>query len=104
VGDWAGRVTGKNKVLDPGKMVYGFAMGSTELYEFIHENPVCLAYPVSYVNTPHMIAKNPKVIAINNAIEADLYSQINSQSSGIRHISGTGGQDSGTILFRRQRE
>jgi len=88
----AGRINGKNKVLDKGRMVYGFAMGSQALYQFIDKNPVCASYPVTYVNTPHMVAKNPKVVAINSAIEVDLYSQINSESSGTRHISGTGGQ------------
>ena len=88
----AGRINGKNKVLDKGRMVYGFAMGSQALYQFIDKNPLCASYPVTYVNTPHMVAKNPKVIAINSAIEVDLYSQINSESSGTRHISGTGGQ------------
>ncbi len=88
----AGRITGKNKVLNPGEMIFAFAMGSQFLYDFIHQNPACASYPVSYVNTPHMIAKNPKVIAINNAIEVDLFSQINSESSGPRQISGTGGQ------------
>ncbi len=88
----AGRITGRNKVLDKGKMTYGFAMGSQVLYQFIDKNPVCATYPVSHVNTPHMIARNPKVVAINSAIEVDLFSQINSESSGFRHISGTGGQ------------
>lgn len=88
----AGRINGKNKVLDKGRMVYGFAMGSQALYEFIDKNPLCASYPVTYVNTPHMVAKNPKVVAINSAIEVDLYAQINSESSGTRHISGTGGQ------------
>lgn len=88
----AGRITGKHKMLDKGRMVYGFAMGSQALYQFIDKNPVCASYPVTYVNTPHMVAQNPKMTAINSAIEVDLYSQINSESSGTRHISGTGGQ------------
>lgn len=88
----SGRVTGKNKVIDNGVMVFGFAMGSKELYQFIDRNPACKSYPISYINTPHNIARNPKVIAINNAIEVDLFSQINSESVGTRHISGTGGQ------------
>lgn len=88
----SGRITGKNKVLDKGKMAYGFAMGSQALYQFIDRNPVCASYSVGHINTPHIVAMNPKVIAINSAIEVDLFSQINSESSGFRHISGTGGQ------------
>jgi butyryl-CoA:acetate CoA-transferase len=88
----AGRLNGKNKAIDKGKIVYGFAMGSQALYEFIDKNPVCATYPVTHVNTPHVVAQNPKMVAINAAIEVDLFSQINSESSGMRHISGTGGQ------------
>lgn len=88
----SGRITGKNKVRDKGKMAYGFAMGSQELYQFIHRNPACASYSIKHINTPHIIAMNPKVMAINSAIEVDLYSQINSESAGFRHISGTGGQ------------
>lgn len=88
----AGRITGKNKVTDKGKMAYSFAMGSQALYQFIDKNPVCAGLPVEKINTPHILAMNPKVVAINGAIEVDLFSQINSESSGFRHISGTGGQ------------
>ncbi|MEA1960433.1 MAG: acetyl-CoA hydrolase/transferase C-terminal domain-containing protein [Bacillota bacterium] len=88
----AGRITGMNKTIDRGKMVYGFAMGSQELYDFIDQNPACATFPVSHVNVPQIIAQNSKVVAINGAIEVDLFSQINSESSGFRHISGTGGQ------------
>lgn len=88
----SGRVTGKNKAIDQGKMVFTFAMGSQQLYDFIDRNPACASFPVSHVNTPHIIARNSKMVAINNAIEIDLYGQINSESSGFRQISGTGGQ------------
>jgi len=88
----AGRVTGKRKVTDPGKMTFTFALGTQALYDYIDRNPVCMSRPVIETNRPDRIALNPKVIAINNAIEIDLFSQINSESSGTRHISGTGGQ------------
>ncbi len=88
----AGRITGKRKGIDKGKMVYTFAMGSQRLYDFLDNNPVCAAYPVNYTNDPDIICKNDKVIAINNALEVDLFSQVASESSGSRHISGTGGQ------------
>lgn len=88
----AGRITGKNKTIDRGKMVYTFAMGSKELYEFLDKNPACSSYDVAYTNDPNIIAKNDKVVGINNAVEVDLYGQVCSESSGTRHISGTGGQ------------
>ncbi len=87
-----GRVTGAKKSIDRYKMAYTFAMGTNKLYEFLHHNPTCASYPVNYVNDPRIIALNNKVIAINNAIEVDLFGQVCSESAGTRHISGTGGQ------------
>ncbi len=88
----AGRITGRKKSSDRGKMVYTFAMGSEKLYDFIDNNPVCMSYPVNYTNKLERIAANDKAIAVNNAIEVDLYGQVSSESLGFRHISGTGGQ------------
>lgn len=88
----AGRITGKRKAIDRGKMVYTFAMGTQKLYDFLDNNPAAAIFPVSYTNDPCVIGRNPKVIAINNAIEVDLFTQVASESSGPRQISGTGGQ------------
>jgi butyryl-CoA:acetate CoA-transferase len=88
----AGRVTDRNKKVDTGKMVYTFALGSQKLYDFLDHNPRCATYPADYVNNPERIAMNDNMVAINNAVEIDLYGQVCSESSGIRHISGTGGQ------------
>jgi len=88
----AGRITGKRKVIDREKMVYTFAMGTQKLYEFLDNNPVAAIFPASYTNDPANIGRNPKVIAINNALEIDLFTQVASESAGPRQISGTGGQ------------
>jgi len=88
----AGKLSGKYKAIDPGKMVYTFALGTQILYDFIDENPKCAIYPVNYTNKPSVACLNDKLITINNAVEIDLYGQVNSESSGVRHISGTGGQ------------
>jgi acyl-CoA hydrolase len=88
----AGRVTGKRKNIDTGKMVWTFAMGRQRLYEFLDDNPACASYPADYTNDPFVISQNDKVVSINNALEVDLYAQVCSESSGTRHISGTGGQ------------
>jgi len=88
----AGKMTGNRKNIDRGKMVYSFALGTDKLYKFMDNNPICASYPVSYTNDPRMIALNDKVIAINSALEVDLLSQVSSESSSYRHISGTGGQ------------
>lgn len=88
----AGRITGKRKTIDRGKMVYTFAMGSQKLYDFLDNNPAAAIFPASYTNDPCIIGRNPKVVAINNAIEIDLFTQVSSETSGPRQISGTGGQ------------
>ncbi|HOV42489.1 MAG TPA: acetyl-CoA hydrolase/transferase C-terminal domain-containing protein [Syntrophothermus lipocalidus] len=88
----AGRITGRRKQIDKGKMVYTFAMGTNKLYEFMNNNPVCASYPVNYTNNPFVIGQNDNMVCINNAVQVDLYGQVASESSGPRHISGTGGQ------------
>ena len=88
----AGRITGKRKAIDKGKMVYTFAMGSQKLYDFLDNNPAAAIFPASYTNDPCVIGRNPKVVAINNAIEIDLFTQVSSETAGSRQISGTGGQ------------
>ena len=87
-----GKITGNQKTIDRFKMVYTFAMGTKKLYDFLHNNPACASYPVNFTNDPRVIAVNSKVIAINNAIEVDLFSQVCSESVGTAQISGTGGQ------------
>jgi acyl-CoA hydrolase len=88
----AGRITGKKKQIDKGKMVYTFAMGTDKLYDFLDHNPVCASYPVSYCNDPFVLSQNDNFVAINNALEVDLYGQVASEALNGRHISGTGGQ------------
>jgi butyryl-CoA:acetate CoA-transferase len=87
-----GKITGNQKTIDRFKMVYTFAMGTKKLYDFLHNNPACASYPANYTNDPRAISVNSKVVAINNAIEVDLFSQVCSESVGPAQISGTGGQ------------
>lgn len=88
----AGKLSGKKKNIDQGKMAYTFAMGTKKLYDFLDRNPVAASYPVSYTNNPYVIMQNDNMVCINNAIEVDLFSQVASEASQGRHISGTGGQ------------
>lgn len=88
----AGRITGKRKQINPEKMVYTFAMGTNKLYNFLDDNPACAMFPVDYTNNPFVIAQNDNMMAINNAIEVDLFGQVCSESYGVRQITGTGGQ------------
>jgi acyl-CoA hydrolase len=88
----AGLITGARKQVDVGKMTYSFALGSTRLYDTIHDNPDFQCCPVDYTNLPHHILRNDNVVAINNTTQIDLQGQAASESDGHRHISGTGGQ------------
>ena len=88
----AGKLTGRKKCLDKGRQVYAFAAGSQKLYDYINRNPDVMAAPVDYTNDVHVVASLDNFISINNAIDMDLFGQINAESAGIKHISGTGGQ------------
>lgn len=88
----AGRITNMKKHANKGRMVYTFALGSQKLYDFIDQNWCCASYSVDYTNNPENIRGNDNTIAINNAVEVDLFCQVSSESSGTRQISGTGGQ------------
>jgi len=88
----AGVIDNSKKSVHPGKNVSAFLMGSQALYEFVHDNPSVTQLVVEYVNHPNVIARNPKVTAINSAVEIDLTGQICADSVGSRIISGVGGQ------------
>jgi acyl-CoA hydrolase len=88
----AGKITGKRKSVDPFKMAYSFAMGTKKLYDFLDHNPACASYPADYINDPKIIARNDKVVAINNAVEVDLHGQVCSESMENSRQPGTGGQ------------
>ena len=51
-----------------------------------------MAAPVDYTNDVHVISQIDNFISINNAIDVDLFGQVNAETSGITHISGAGGQ------------
>ena len=72
--------------------VVAFAMGSKKLYDFLDDNPECMSAPVDYTNDIRTISSLENFVSINNAVDVDLFGQINSESSGTRHISGAGGQ------------
>lgn len=88
----SGVVDNSKKAVHPGKTVSGFIMGSRAVYDFIHDNPSVTQLVIDYVNQPNVIARNPKVTAINSAVEVDLTGQICADSVGNRIISGVGGQ------------
>ncbi len=88
----AGRITGARKTLNPEKIVYTFALGSADLYATIDHNRDMLCYPVDYTNMPHIIMQNERTVSINSTTQVDLQGQAASESDGLRHLTGTGGQ------------
>lgn len=88
----AGKLTNRLKETGHNKGVWTFAAGSRDLYEWIDDNPELASCPVDYTNSPSVIAANDGMIAVNSCLEVDLYGQVSAESSGFRHISGTGGQ------------
>lgn len=87
-----GVINGKNKKIHPGKIVSGFVMGSKKTYDFIDDNPVVAMLDIAYINDTAVIRRNPKVTAINSAVEVDLTGQVCADSIGTYHYSGVGGQ------------
>ncbi|MGI6205921.1 MAG: acetyl-CoA hydrolase/transferase family protein [Anaerovoracaceae bacterium] len=86
----AGKITG-GKSRDHGKMVYTFALGTKKLYDFLDDNPICCSGPVNYVNDMDVIGSIDKMVSVNACLQIDLYGQVNAESIGPLHISGTGG-------------
>lgn len=88
----SGVINGANKAIDKGKMVSTFLMGSQKVYDFIDDNPGVAMMDVRYTNDPFIIAQNPKVTAINSALQVDLTGQVCADSLGTTFYSGVGGQ------------
>ena len=88
----AGKINNSRKQLHPGKMAFSFGLGSQAYYDSLHRNPDMLCLPVADTNLPHEIMRNQRVVSINNTTQMDLQGQAASESDGLRHISGTGGQ------------
>ena len=87
-----GVVNGTRKAKHPGKIVAGFVMGTRKLYDFVDDNPEVLMLDIAYVNDTAVIRRNPKVTAINSAIEVDLTGQVCADTIGTMQYSGVGGQ------------
>lgn len=87
-----GIITSQKKNLHPGKVVSTFVLGSQNLYEYVHNNPLFELHPCDYTNNPFVIAQNDKMVAINSAIEVDITGQVCADSIGPKIYSGFGGQ------------
>ncbi len=87
-----GIITNEHKAIHPYHIVTGFALGSKRLYDFIDNNPKVRFLDIAYVNNTNVIRKNPKVTAVNSAIEIDITGQGCADSIGSKIYSGVGGQ------------
>ncbi|MDM9630327.1 acetyl-CoA hydrolase/transferase family protein [Robiginitalea aurantiaca] len=87
-----GVITGSEKEIKTNKIVTCFAAGSQELYDFIDDNPLVHFKEAGYTNDTTIIRRNPKVTAINSAIEIDLTGQVCADTIGTYQYSGVGGQ------------
>ncbi|MBL7870483.1 MAG: acetyl-CoA hydrolase/transferase family protein [Cyclobacteriaceae bacterium] len=87
-----GIITNQHKRKHRGKTVSSFMLGSRKLYDFVDDNPSIAMLGIDYTNDTAVIRANPKVTAINSAIEVDITGQVCSDSIGTYHYSGVGGQ------------
>jgi acyl-CoA hydrolase len=85
-------INNTQKKIHTNKLVTAFALGTRKVYDYVHDNPAIQFLDIDYVNDPRVISRNPKVIAINSAVEVDLTGQICADSIGMYQYSGIGGQ------------
>lgn len=87
-----GAITNRQKVVAPGRLVTSFIGGTRKLFDFVDDNTLVNFHPCNWTNDTSIIRKNPKVVAINSAIQIDLTGQVCADSIGHRIFSGIGGQ------------
>jgi acyl-CoA hydrolase len=87
-----GAITNRQKVVAPGRLVTSFIGGTQRLFDFVRDNPLVNFHPCNWTNDVGIIGRNPKVVAINSALQIDLSGQVCADSIGHRIFSGIGGQ------------
>lgn len=85
-------INGNYKAINPGKALITFMLGTRRLYDYVDDNPYIEMRGADFVNDVSMIMQNPKMVAINSAIEVDLTGQVCADSIGPNIFSGPGGQ------------
>ncbi len=86
-----GVITNKRKGFNEGKMVASGAIGSKNLYEFLHDNPGIEFLPSDYVNDPMIIARHNRMVALNVARTMDLTGQVSADALPSNYLSGVTG-------------
>lgn len=88
----SGVVNNRHKVVHPNRTVTSFVSGSQKVYDYVDDNLAVEFHPCDRTNDTALIRKNPRVCAINSALEIDLTGQVCADSIGYRIYSGIGGQ------------
>lgn len=88
----AGKINGSKKAIDRFRQTYAFGAGTQKMYDYLDENPQCMSMPVNYTNDIRVISQIDHFMSINNAVDIDLFGQVNAESAGSQQISGAGGQ------------
>jgi acyl-CoA hydrolase len=88
----SGAVTNRHKAIGQGRIITSFVNGTRRLFDFVDDNPLVAFHPCDWTNDTAVIRKNPKVVAINSALQIDLTGQVCADSIGHRIFSGIGGQ------------
>ena len=88
----AGKINGSKKQIDRFRQTYAFGAGTKKMYDYMDDNPELMSAPVDYTNDIRSISAIDNFISINNAVDLDLFGQVNAETAGIKHISGAGGQ------------
>jgi acyl-CoA hydrolase/L-amino acid N-acyltransferase YncA len=86
-----GVITNRRKGFNEGKLVASGAIGSRDLYEFLHDNPGIEFHPSDVVNDPGVIARHDRMVAINMAMAVDLTGQVCVDALPYNLFSGVNG-------------
>jgi len=86
-----GVITNRYKGFNNGKLVASSAVGTKELYRFLHDNPAVEFYPSDFTNDPNIISKHNKMVAVNVAMAIDLTGQVAAEVMPQNHYSGVTG-------------
>ncbi len=85
-------ITGNYKEINRGRALATFLLGSKRLYDYVDDNPYIEMRASNYTNDVSIIKQNPRMVAINSAIEVDVTGQVCADSIGGQIYSGVGGQ------------
>jgi acyl-CoA hydrolase len=69
----------------------GVALGSSALYARVADDPRVRFRPVGETHAISTLAAIPRFVAVNSAIEVDLFGQVNAEWMDGRQVSGAGG-------------